>query len=247
MKQIIIFLGLLALSGGALATSNQNHECQGGHNCNTYETGGGGHNEQGQSQDQRQSQGQSQGQTQSAEANAASLAISESNASANNSNSNESSNVNLNVAEGGQGGQGGNASSAQANSQSTNLTFEGSGKADHYNKYGNNVGIAVPAIYSSSACTGGGLSGGASAFGMGIALGGAKQDIQCQVRENARILASLNPELSLIYLCANPTVDIGQVLGAACKPTPAAPIVVPEKPQTQIPTVVLPVETDVKG
>jgi hypothetical protein len=137
-------------------------------------------------------------------------------------------------------------SSNNSSSQSTSLTFESTGEAKHTNRYGNNVSAYAPAIYSSSACTAGGLSGGASAMGVGVSLGGAKQDVQCQVRENARILSGLDPGLALMYLCQNDKVDIGAVLGAACKYTP--PVVLPEpepKPEPEHPIEV--VTDDVKG
>jgi hypothetical protein len=178
-----------------------------------------------------------------------------------NKNSNESSNTNLNVAEGGRGGEGGKGGSAyqgqsqssdnsnssnNSSSQSTNITFEGTGKADHYNKYGNNVGAIAPNIYSSSACTAGGISGAASALGVGVSLGGAKQDVQCQVRENARILAGLDTGMAIDYLCKNDKVDIGAVLGAACKYTAPAPTqpIVPDPPVVVPPIVI---DTQVKG
>jgi hypothetical protein len=70
-------------------------------------------------------------------------------------------------------------------------------------------------------------------------LGGAKQDVQCQVRENARILAGLDAGMAIDYLCKNTKVDIGEVLGAACKYT--APVVVqpiaPEPPVVSPPIV----------
>jgi hypothetical protein len=137
-------------------------------------------------------------------------------------------------------------SSNNSSSQSTNVTFEGTGEAKHLNKYGNNVSAYAPAIYSSSACTGGGVSGGASAFGAAISLGGAKQDPQCQVRENARILSGLNTDLAILYLCANPLVDIGAVLGTACRPAdPQPPVVtVPDPPVVEQPIEVV---SDVKG
>jgi hypothetical protein len=179
-----------------------------------------------------------------------------------NKNSNESSNTNLNVAEGGRGGEGGKGGSAfqgqsqssdnsnssnNSSSQSTNLTFESTGEAKHYNQYGNNVGAIAPNIYSSSACTAGGLTGAASALGVGVSLGGAKQDPQCQVRENARILAGLDAGMAIDYLCKNTKVDIGEVLGAACKYTPPTiqqPIAQPEPPVVAPPIVV---EDKVKG
>jgi hypothetical protein len=172
-----------------------------------------------------------------------------------NKNSNESSNTNLNIAEGGAGGKGGEGGSAiqgqsqssdnsnssnNSSSQSTNLTFESTGEATHYNKYGNNVGAIAPNIYSSSACTAGGLTGAASALGVGVSLGGAKQDPQCQIRENARILAGLDTGMAIDYLCKNPGVDVGAVLGAACKYTPPVvlpPVVTPE-PEVTPPIVV---------
>jgi hypothetical protein len=133
-------------------------------------------------------------------------------------------------------------------SQSTNINFESTGNARYYNKYGNNVSAYAPAIYSSSACTAGGLSGGVSGFGAGVSLGGAKQDPQCQVRENARILASLDANLALMYLCANPTVDVGKVLGTACKPQEPPVIVIPEQPKPEQPKPEIPVVVEkVKG
>jgi hypothetical protein len=274
MKNMLLLIALMSMSNIALASGReynesgpgpiQDHTCQGGHNCNT--TGGGGHNEQDQGQSQRQSQEQSQAQAQSQgqsqEASATSIA------DASNRNSNESTNTNLNVAyggeggqggAGGEGGQGGNAfqgqsqfsdnsnSSNNSSSQSTNVTFEGTGKANHYNDHGNNVTAFAPAIYSSSACTGGGLSAGASAIGMGVSIGGAKQDKQCQVRENARILSGLDTNLAIMYLCANPLVDVGTVLGSACKPS-EPPIFIPtptEELKKEIPVPV--VDSRVKG
>jgi hypothetical protein len=182
-----------------------------------------------------------------------------------NKNSNESSNTNLNIAEGGAGGRGGDGgkggsafqgqsqssdnsnSSNNSSSQSTNVVFEGTGESKHYNKYGNNVGALAPNIYSSSACTAGGLSGAASALGVGVSLGGAKQDPQCQIRENARILAGLDTGMAIDYLCKNPGVDVGAVLGDACKYTPPV-VVTPVEPQP--PVVEHPIEVitdDVKG
>ena len=175
-------------------------------------------------------------------------------------NANLNVNDNTNVAYGGKGGKGGDGgdavqgqsqysdnsnSSNNSSSQSTSLTFESTGEAEHYNKYGNNVSAFAPAIYSSSACTAGGLSGGAAAMGMGISLGGAKQDPQCQVRENARILAGINPGLALEYLCKNDKVDIGATLGAQCKPAVAPPVVVVPPPVVAPPIQV--VTEDVKG
>lgn len=142
--------------------------------------------------------------------------------------------------------QSASANNAQANSQSINI--EGTGEAEHYNKYGNNVGAYAPAIYSSSACTAGGVSAGAAGMGFGVSVGGAKQDIQCQVRENARILAGLDADLAITYLCKNDKVDIGAVLGAACKPpvVPAPPVVLPEPPVAPAPPIEV-IHDDVKG
>jgi hypothetical protein len=125
------------------------------------------------------------------------------------------------------------SNSGNNSSQSTSLNFESTGEARYANKYGNNVSAYAPAIYSSSACTAGGLSGAVSGFGAGVSLGGAKQDPQCQVRENARILASLDANLALIYLCANPTVDVGKVLGSACKPSDPPVIIHPPLPEPE--------------
>ena len=167
-------------------------------------------------------------------------------------------------AKGGDGGAGGSATQGQSqnsanfndnsnssnnsSSQSTNVVFEGTGEAEHYNKYGNNVSAYAPAIYSSSACTAGGVSAGAAGMGFGVSVGGAKQDPQCQIRENARILAGLNTSLAIEYLCKNPGIDVGQVLGAACKPPV---IVVPEpEPEPEAPKPEQPIEVitgDVKG
>jgi hypothetical protein len=139
-------------------------------------------------------------------------------------------------------------SSNNSSSQSTSLTFESTGEAAHYNKYGNNVSAYAPAIYSSSACTGGGVSAGAAGMGFGVSVGGAKQDIQCQVRENARILSGLDPALAIMYLCQNDKVDVGAVLGAACKYTP--PVVLPQpdpQPETKPEQPIEVVTDDVKG
>lgn len=285
MKRLLL-LALLFSPGLAFATSNQDHTCQGGHNCNTNETGGGGHNEQdqgqgqAQGQEQGQVQGQAQDQSQSADATAVAGAIAGASADNHNSvgvgvsasnrndvdvntsdyNANLNKNDNTNVAFGGAGGKGGEGGSAvqgqsqssdnsnssnNSSSQSTNVVFEGTGEAKHLNKYGNNVSAYAPAIYSSSACTGGGLSGGASAFGAAISLGGSKQDPQCQVRENARILSGLDTNLAIMYLCANPLVDVGAVLGSACKPTEPLPPVMPDEPKPEPPIVVI--EQAVKG
>jgi hypothetical protein len=88
-----------------------------------------------------------------------------------------------------------------------------------------------------------------SGFGAGVSLGGAKQDPQCQVRENARILASLDANLALLYLCANPTVDVGKVLGSACKPSD--PVIVlppqPELPKPEVKPEIPVVDSKVKG
>lgn len=177
-------------------------------------------------------------------------------------------NLNTNVAYGGKGGEGGSAyakggeggsatqgqsqssdnsnSSNNSSQQSTSISFEGSGEATHYNKYGNNVSAFAPAIYSSSACTAGGVSAGAAGMGFGVSVGGAKQDPQCQVRENARILAGLDTSLAIEYLCKNTKVDIGEVLGAACKPTlPEPPVVLPEQPKPAPPIEV--VTEEVRG
>lgn len=249
MKSLLIAV-LLALSAPVFATNNneegpgpnQDHTCQGGHNCNTTGQGGGG------------------------EANAGAVAESNATAVAGASASADSSNVNLNVAEGGNAyASGGKAEQSQgqlqgqsqssnnsnssnnSSSQSTNLTFEGTGEASHYNKYGNNVSAYAPAIYSSSACTAGGLSAGVAGMGFGASIGGAKQDPQCQVRENARILAGLNVDMAIMYLCANPAIDVGAVLGDACKPPVIVvpPIVLPEPETAPVPIPVI--EVDVKG
>lgn len=269
MKHLLL-LGLLALSNVAFATNNnesgpgpnQDHTCQGGHNCNT--TSQGGHNEQGQDQDQSQGQvqgqeqGQLQGQSQSSENNNTNLNLN-SNSNENNSTSvsrSESNSTSYSeggdaYAEGGSANQGQTQSSDNSNSSnnssSQNVTFEGTGKADHYNKYGNNVSAYAPAIYSSSACTAGGLSAGVAGMGFGASIGGAKQDPQCQIRENARILAGLDTSLAIEYLCKNPGIDVGAVLGAACKPTVivAPPIVIPEPEQPEQPIEV--VTGEVKG
>lgn len=234
MKRLYVLLFLYAMSLPSIALASggnynesgpgpiQDHTCQGGHNCNTHGSETGTPTtyiepvqnvtlspSQAQAQGQDQSQGQVQGQSQSADANSVSIA------DASNRNSNESSNANFN-ANYASGGQGGSAYSSQGNSQSINIA------APKTYSHGNNVAAYAPAIYSSSACTGGGLSGGASAFGAGISLGGSKQDKQCQVRENARILSGLDANLAIMYLCANPLVDVGAVLGTACRP-PEAP------------------------
>lgn len=251
MRNIIALL-LFSLSGLAFAGNTynesgpgpiQDHTCQGGHNCNT--TGGGGHNEQDQAQGQAQAQDQSQGQAQgqSQTANSASYA------DASNRNSNESSNLNLNYAEGGNANQGQSQSSSNDNSNagnSQNINIEAA-------KYRKNTPTAyAPAIYSSSACTAGGLSAGASAPGFGLTIGGAKQDAQCQVRENARILSGLDANLAIMYLCANPLVDVGAVLGTSCRPSEPVvptpdPIPVPLPQPTPDPIPVPHIDDKVKG
>lgn len=235
MKYVSLLL-LFALSQIALASSNQDHTCQGGHNCNTYETGGGGsHNEQDQ--------------TQTAVANASAVSVSSASVSSENTNFN----LNDNTAYGGNasatGGAGGNAEQAQSqsstnnnanssnnsSSQSTSVNFEA---AKTY-RYSNNVSAIAPNIYSSSACTAGGLTGAASALGVGVSLGGAKQDIQCQVRENARILAGLDVALAIEYLCKNTKVDVGATLGAACQYNPpVVEVVLPPVPDAVPPIIV---------
>lgn len=220
-----ILLGLLLCLAIPIALADSTHVCQ-GNSCNDVPPASGGE----QSQSQEQTQGQSQGQAQSSY-----------NANANaNTNANDNANYNTNVASGGAGGAGGNAeqgqsqlslnensnSSNNSSSQSTNINFE----AAKQKRFGNNVSAIAPNIYSSSACTAGGLTGAASALGVGVSLGGAKQDIQCQVRENARILAGVDAGLAIEYLCRNTKVDIGATLGDLCKYTPPVveqPIVVP--------------------
>jgi len=260
----LLFLVLFALSGLALATGNQynesgpgpiqDHTCQGGNNCNTHGTETGtpqtstntfsvtsplvtNVNSQDQHQGQAQAQDQSQGQSQ--------VASSVSIADASNRNYNESSNTNLNVAEGGEGG-----TAYQGQSQNSSNDNSNSGNAQSINieaaKYRKNTPSAyAPAIYSSSACTGGGLSGSAVAPGFGLSLGGSKQDPQCQVRENARILSGLDTDLAIMYLCANPLVDVGAVLGTACKPAESLPPI-PEEPEPKDPPVVV-IQDQVKG
>lgn len=233
MKRLLI-LALLVLSAPVFASNYnesgpgpiQDHSCQGGHNCST--TSQGGHNEQGQTQDQDQSQ--AQGQSQSSENNNTNLNLNENT----NLNSNENTNISLSnansYAEGGAGGQGGAGGSAyQGQSQSSDNSNSGNNSAQATSvnvttqasrtwRYSNNVAAVAPNIYSSSACTAGGLTGAASALGVGVSLGGAKQDPQCQIRENARILAGLNTDLAIEYLCKNPGIDVGAVLGSACQP-----------------------------
>lgn len=263
IKQMLFITMLMLVSGMAMAgdTYNesgpgpiQNHECQGGHNCNTN---GHGTITGGDSSASAEA---------SAAASAAAVSGSTSSASADSTNLNS----NVSISEGGNssstayGGAGGSAEQSQGqvqgqsqssdnsnssnNSSSQNVTFEGTGEAKHLNKYGNNVSAYAPAIYSSSACTAGGVSGGASGMGFGIALGGAKQDPQCQIRENARILSGLDTNLAILYLCANPGVDIGAVLGTACKPAPIPeppvvlpPVVTPE-PEQPIEVITQPVK-----
>lgn len=269
----LIFLILLTLSGAAFATNNGG--CT--RNCNDIPPVGDVNQDQGQAQYQDQHQGQAQ--SQSADATAVAGAIAGASSESNNTNLNSLSNRNdidvntsdynanlnanhnTNVANGGEGGsaiQGQSQFSKNDNSnssnnssrQSTSLVFEGTGKAGHYNRHGNNVNAFAPAIYSSSACTGGGLSGAASAFGMGLSLGGGRQDPQCQVRENARILSGLDHNLAIMYLCANPLVDVGTVLGEACKPPVIVvpPVVVPETKPAPLPSpFITPTDVDVKG
>jgi hypothetical protein len=215
--------------GVAVGVSNENVNLNSDYNSNTNLAYGGKGGDGGsayaaggdaeQKQGQEQSQGQNQGQSQSV------------------SNSGNSANYNS------------QSNSGNNSNQSTSLNFESTGEARHYNKYGNNVSAYAPAIYSSSACTAGGLSGAVSGFGAGVSLGGAKQDPQCQVRENARILASLDANLALLYLCANPTVDVGKVLGSACKP--ADPIIVlppqPEPPKPEVKPEIPVIDSKVKG
>jgi hypothetical protein len=252
----------------------QDHTCQGGHNCNSGGSGGGdatagaiagaeanstavstslssasvaninqvsndssstayGGDARASAQGGSAEQQQGQSQNQYIEDSGNSSSFSGVSNSGNSSNYNSQS----------QSNSGNNAS------QSTSLNFESTGNARHYNKYGNNVSAYAPAIYSSSACTAGGLSGGVSGFGAGVSLGGAKQDPQCQVRENARILASLDASLALMYLCANLTVDVGKVLGSACKP--ADPIIVlppqPEPPKPEVKPEIPVIDDKVKG
>lgn len=253
---LIAFVLAMSCTGTAFATNDnppQNHECQGGHNCNTYETGGGGsHNEQGQNQDQSQEQ--------TATAVAGAIAVSGSSSSVTSTNTNSNANTNNNTATGGSvsdsgnsssvssatggaGGAGGSANQSQSsdnsnssnNSASQNVNIAGDNNVgDHEDKYGNNVAAIAPNIYSSSACTAGGLSGGASAMGMGIALGGAKQDPQCQIRENARIIAGMYPDLAMEYLCKNPGIDVGAVLGESCLPKKVVPAVVPAPVEVEV-------------
>jgi hypothetical protein len=249
-KQVknLLVLALLALSPVAFATSNQNHECQGGHNCNTYDI------PPQSSQDQEQSQGQAQSQTATAVAGAS--------ASVESSNTNLNVNDNTNVANGGsayaQGGVGLGVGGNQSQGQSSenNNSNSGNNAAQVTNvavntaasktwRYSNNVSAIAPNIYSSSACTAGGLTGAASALGVGVSLGGAKQDPQCQIRENARILAGLNSDLAIEYLCKNPGVDIGTVLGAACIPPVVIDVPVVTDPPVVVPPIII--TDDVKG
>ena len=242
-----LFITLLAISviGNAQATYN---ECRG--NCGPREDPSTQYEQdqgqaQVQGQDQAQHQGQAQGQSQSADSTAVAGAIAVSGASA--------SNENINLAQGGAGGRGGDGgaggTAVQGQSQSSDNSNSSNNSASQYTslnieaaknkRYANNVNAFAPAIYSSSACTAGGVSGAASALGVGVSLGGAKQDPQCQIRENARILAGLDPGLAVQYLCSNPGVDIGKVLGGACRYSPpevAQPIEV--APPEVIPPVV---------
>lgn len=124
--------------------------------------------------------------------------------------------------------------------QSTNINFE----AAQYRK--NTPSIGAPSVYASGACTGAGWSFGGSGPGYGAGVGATKNDRQCQARENARILSAMDANLALLYLCATPELDIGKVLGTACKP--ADPVIVtpqPEPPKSEVPVVVI--DDKVKG
>lgn len=260
MRKLIIIGALLTLSFTAQATNNEGG-CRG--NCEQPDKT---NIDQNQSADATAVAGAIAGASASNH-NSVGVGVSASNrndvdVNTSDYNANLNANHNTNVANGGRGGEGGEGGSAiqgqsqssdnsnssnNSSSQSTNLVFEGTGESKHYNKYGNNVGAIAPNIYSSSACTAGGISGAASALGVGVSLGGAKQDPQCQIRENARILAGLDTGMAIDYLCKNPGVDVGAVLGAACKYTP--PVVAP--PIVIDPPVVTPpieiVTDDVKG
>lgn len=232
----ILFLVLFALSGSAFAT-NGGGECRG--NCNDIPPVGDVSQEQGQAQSSENT-----------------------NVNANlNDNSNDvdvrNTNTNLNTSESNSAAVSGSASYSNAeggsSDQSQSQSADNNGNSQNINidapktyRYANNVNAFAPAIYSSSACTAGGVSGAASALGVGIALGGARQDPQCQVRENARILSGLDANLAILYLCANPAVDVGTVLGSACRPPVIVvpPVVMPEH-KPEIPVQVI--EKDVKG
>lgn len=97
------------------------------------------------------------------------------------------------VAEGGAGGAGGDASNSGL-SQSVN--FEDRRQAP---------GLGVPSVFASGPCAYG-WSAGVSVPGGAIGGSKAKADPNCDRREAARILLSVNPALALKVLCADPYV-----------------------------------------
>lgn len=246
MKYLFLTI-LLALAAPVLATNNNPlNECGNhGNNC-------GGNDIPPVGNDVEQSQEQSQ----SATATAGAIAVSGSSSSSTNTNTNNNTATGGSVNDSGNssstsnatGGAGGSATQGQSsendnsnssnNSASQNVNIAGDNNVgDHEDKYGNNVAALAPNIYSSSACTAGGLSGAASALGVGVSLGGAKQDPQCQIRENARIIAGMYPELAMEYLCKNPGIDVGAVLGAACLPKVVEPVAAPAPVVEPVPVV----------
>lgn len=261
MKHVLIaFVLAMSCTGTAFAINSNNppNECGNrGNNC-------GGNDIPPVGNDVEQGQNQDQSQEQTATAVAGAIAVSGSSSSVTSTNTNSNANTNNNTATGGSvsdsgnsssvssatGGAGGSSNQSQSsdnsnssnNSASQNVNIAGDNNVgDHEDKYGNNVAAIAPNIYSSSACTAGGLSGGASAMGMGIALGGAKQDPQCQIRENARIIAGMYPDLAMEYLCKNPGIDVGAVLGDSCLPKPVVVPVPVEAPKVEV------VEDRIKG
>lgn len=110
----------------------------------------------------------------------------------------------------------------------------------------NTPSIGAPAIFASGACTGAGWSFGGSGPGYGMGVGASKTDPQCQVRENARILAGLDAKLAIDYLCKNALLDVGATLGDTCKYTaPEPPVVLPPVADPEPPVVII--DSKVKG
>ena len=89
-------------------------------------------------------------------------------------------------------------------------------------------GAYAPAVYASHSCALG-WSIGASAPGAGISGGKAKADPACERRELARVLTSLNPQLALTVLCADPIVAAVAVEGD-CTYVAPPPIIVESDP-----------------
>jgi hypothetical protein len=242
----------------------QDHTCQGGHNCNTHgsETGGSTSSAEAAANANAAAVSSSTSGA-SASVESSNINVNQDFSSNTATGGNAAAYGGDAIAYGGEGGQGGQGGaggySSQQQGQSQNQFIEDSGNSTNYNAayndgnnslqstninfeaaktYKHTPDAVAPGMYSSNACAMGWGAGG-SGPGYGLSLGGTRVDPQCQIRENARILAGLDSALAIMYLCANPGIDVGTVLGIACKPNMVEEPITVDPPKPEEPVVII--------